>query len=73
VFLGGLLRARGVRAIGITSSDEKALVAAGSGHSNIVNYRTTDVVQAVHSLEQAPAAHELMESGASTGKLVLRP
>jgi NADPH2:quinone reductase len=49
-FLGGVLRAAGVRPIGITSSAEKVEVARASGFDEVVSYREADAVEAVHGL-----------------------
>jgi NADPH2:quinone reductase len=49
-FLGGVLRAAGVRSIGITSSPEKVAVARAAHFDEVVSYREVDVVEAVRGL-----------------------
>ena len=46
-FLGGLLHRAGIRSIGLTSSADKARVAAAAGHHQVVNYHDVDPVDAV--------------------------
>ena len=46
-FLGGLLTVAGVRSIGITSSPAKAKIAEAAGHSDVIDYRAEDPVEAV--------------------------
>lgn len=61
-FLGGVLAAAGVRTIGLTSSDEKAAVARAAGHQEVVNYRTSDPVEAVRNLTGGLGADVVFDS-----------
>jgi NADPH2:quinone reductase len=61
-FLGGYLSAKGVRSIGLTSSDEKAGIAKAAGHAEVVNYTTHDVVQEVQRLTDGQNAHVVFDS-----------
>jgi NADPH2:quinone reductase len=61
-FLGGLLADAGVRSIGLTSTEAKAAVARAAGHSEVVNYRTVDPVQAVRDLTDGSGADVVFDS-----------
>jgi NADPH2:quinone reductase len=66
-FLGGLLKVRGARTIGLTSTVEKAEIAHSSGHDNVVNYRDTDAVEAVRELTDGNGADVVFDSVGGAG------
>ena len=61
-FLGGLMSDAGVRSIGIVSSPEKEEVARAAGHSEIVNYRRADPVEAVLALTDGVGVDVVLDS-----------
>jgi NADPH:quinone reductase len=61
-FLGGLLAEAGVRSIGITSSQEKSLIAQAAGHREVVNYTVEDPVEAVRDLTSGAGVDVVFDS-----------
>jgi NADPH2:quinone reductase len=60
--LGGLLAARGVRSIGLTSTQAKAEVARRAGHAEVILYPDVDPVQAVMDLTGGRGADVVFDS-----------
>jgi NADPH2:quinone reductase len=61
-FLGGLLAARGVRSIGLTSTRAKAEVARRAGHAEVVLYPDVDPVEAVKDLTDGRGVDVVFDS-----------
>jgi NADPH2:quinone reductase len=66
-YLAGLLRARGVTTIGLTSTDAKVAVARDAGFTHAVNYRTTDPITAVLELTNGRGVDFVFDSVAGPG------
>ncbi len=60
-FVGALWHRRGVQSIGLVSTSAKADVALAMGHSDVVNYKTTDPVEEVRRLSGG-GAHAVIDS-----------
>ncbi|MDQ1449220.1 MAG: NADPH:quinone reductase [Actinomycetota bacterium] len=66
-YLAGLLRARGVITIGLTSNDAKVAVARDIGFTHVVNYRTHDPLTAVLEITEGRGVDVVFDSVGGPG------
>ncbi|HUC21933.1 MAG TPA: zinc-binding dehydrogenase [Streptosporangiaceae bacterium] len=66
-YLGGLLRAAGVRSIGITSTQAKATAARAAGHEVVVVHSAGDLVSAVQAATDGQGAGIVFDSVGGPG------
>jgi NADPH2:quinone reductase len=66
-FMGGLLRQRGARSIGLVSSEAKAEVARRAGYTHTLNYRHEDPVAGVLARTDGTGASVVYDSVAGPG------
>jgi NADPH:quinone reductase-like Zn-dependent oxidoreductase len=59
-----LAKRAGVKAIGLTSTDEKADYARAQGYDHIINYKTEDVVQRVQEITAGRGVNIILNSAA---------